>query len=126
MPNNEGVKADKVLEINPNHQIFNSLKETFENDKDSRKFWDTEISSGRTKRSNIELLLQSYFSIKTEGEDFKVYELFQEYKKYLDTNMIMQDRTKKEDFISDLIAYSKLYREYVNPDNLDSMDRMRK
>ena len=34
MPNNEGVKADKVLEINPNHEVFNSLKETFENDKD--------------------------------------------------------------------------------------------
>ena len=34
MPNNEGVKADKVLEINPNHEVFNSLKESFENDKD--------------------------------------------------------------------------------------------
>ncbi|MBC5630391.1 molecular chaperone HtpG [Clostridium sp. NSJ-6] len=34
MPNNEGVKADKVLEINPNHEVFNSLKETFENDKE--------------------------------------------------------------------------------------------
>lgn len=34
MPNNEGVKADKVLEINPNHEVFNSLKETFKNDKE--------------------------------------------------------------------------------------------
>ena len=34
MPNNQDVKADKVLEINPNHEVFNSLKETFENDKD--------------------------------------------------------------------------------------------
>ena len=34
MPNNQGVKADKVLEINPNHEVFNSLKETYENDKD--------------------------------------------------------------------------------------------
>lgn len=34
MPNNQGVKANKVLEINPNHQVFNSLKETYENDKD--------------------------------------------------------------------------------------------
>ena len=34
MPNNQEVKADKVLEINPNHEVFNSLKETYENDKD--------------------------------------------------------------------------------------------
>lgn len=34
MPNNQGVQADKVLEINPNHEVFNSLKETYENDKE--------------------------------------------------------------------------------------------
>lgn len=34
MPNNENVKADKVLEINVNHDVFKSLKEAYENDKD--------------------------------------------------------------------------------------------
>ncbi|WP_211746848.1 molecular chaperone HtpG [Paenibacillus sp. Marseille-Q4541] len=36
MPNADGqqVKADKVLEINANHEVFNSLKQAFENDKD--------------------------------------------------------------------------------------------
>jgi molecular chaperone HtpG len=34
MPNNQNVKADKVLEINANHTIFQSLKTAFENDKD--------------------------------------------------------------------------------------------
>ncbi|MBB6716140.1 molecular chaperone HtpG [Clostridium gasigenes] len=34
MPNNETVKADKVLEINVNHEIFKSLKAAYENDKD--------------------------------------------------------------------------------------------
>ncbi|SHH80186.1 molecular chaperone HtpG [Clostridium grantii] len=34
MPNSEGVKADKVLEINVNHEVFTSLKDAFENDKD--------------------------------------------------------------------------------------------
>ncbi|MEW8957047.1 molecular chaperone HtpG [Clostridium sp.] len=34
MPNNESIKADKILEININHQIFNSLKEAYEKDKD--------------------------------------------------------------------------------------------
>lgn len=34
MPNNENVKADKALEINVNHDVFKSLKEAYENDKD--------------------------------------------------------------------------------------------
>lgn len=34
MPTNQEVKADKVLEINTNHEVFQSLKDAFENDKD--------------------------------------------------------------------------------------------
>lgn len=34
MPNNQGVKAQKVLEINTNHEVFTSLKDAYENDKD--------------------------------------------------------------------------------------------
>lgn len=34
MPGNENVKADKVLEININHDVFKSLQDAFENDKD--------------------------------------------------------------------------------------------
>lgn len=34
MPNNQGVKAQKVLEVNTNHEVFNSLKDSLENDKD--------------------------------------------------------------------------------------------
>ncbi|MBB6621896.1 molecular chaperone HtpG [Clostridium gasigenes] len=34
MPNNEAVKADKVLEINVDHEVFKSLKAAYENDKD--------------------------------------------------------------------------------------------
>lgn len=34
MPNNENIKADKVLEINVNHQVFKALKEAYEKDKD--------------------------------------------------------------------------------------------
>ncbi|WP_419954253.1 molecular chaperone HtpG [Neobacillus niacini] len=34
MPDNQNIKADKVLEINKNHEVFQSLKEAFEIDKD--------------------------------------------------------------------------------------------
>ena len=34
MPNNEGIKANKVLEININHEVFDTLKAAFEQDKE--------------------------------------------------------------------------------------------
>lgn len=34
MPNNPSVKAEKVLEINMNHEVFGSLKDAFEKDKE--------------------------------------------------------------------------------------------
>jgi molecular chaperone HtpG len=34
MPNGQEVKADKVLEINSSHEVYQSLKDAYENDKD--------------------------------------------------------------------------------------------
>ena len=34
MPNSQGVKAEKVLEINTNHEVFQSLKNAYEHDKE--------------------------------------------------------------------------------------------
>ncbi|OIJ11098.1 molecular chaperone HtpG [Anaerobacillus alkalilacustris] len=34
MPENQNIKADKVLEINSNHEVFQSLKVAFDNDKE--------------------------------------------------------------------------------------------
>lgn len=39
MPNNQNIKADKVLEININHDVFKTLKEAYENDKDKLKLY---------------------------------------------------------------------------------------
>ena len=36
MPNNENIKANKILEINCNHQVFEVLKDAYKND--SEKF----------------------------------------------------------------------------------------
>jgi molecular chaperone HtpG len=33
MPNNQNVQADKILEINANHEVFRALKEAYDNDK---------------------------------------------------------------------------------------------
>ncbi|MBM7703736.1 molecular chaperone HtpG [Metabacillus iocasae] len=34
MPDNQNIKADKILEINPNHDIFKALTQAFEHDKE--------------------------------------------------------------------------------------------
>lgn len=39
MPNNQNIKANKVLEININHDVFKSLKEAYEKDKDKLKLY---------------------------------------------------------------------------------------
>ncbi len=39
MPNNQNIKADKVLEININHDVFKPLKEAYEKDKDKLKLY---------------------------------------------------------------------------------------
>ncbi|MGY0373161.1 molecular chaperone HtpG [Clostridium sp. JNZ J1-5] len=39
MPNSESIKADKVLEININHDVFKSIKEAYKEDKDKLKLY---------------------------------------------------------------------------------------
>lgn len=39
MPNSENIKADKVLEININHDVFKSIKEAYKEDKDKLKLY---------------------------------------------------------------------------------------
>jgi molecular chaperone HtpG len=41
MPNNQDVQADKVLEINVNHPVFQSLKDAYANDKDKLSLYTT-------------------------------------------------------------------------------------
>jgi molecular chaperone HtpG len=39
MPNNPGVKADKILELNTSHEMFNAIKQAFVDDKDKAKVY---------------------------------------------------------------------------------------
>ncbi|MBY0148433.1 molecular chaperone HtpG [Neobacillus niacini] len=39
MPDNQNIKADKVLEINKNHEVFQSLKDAFANDKEKLELY---------------------------------------------------------------------------------------
>ena len=39
MPNSQDVKAEKVLEINIDHEVFPSLKDAFEQDKEKLRLY---------------------------------------------------------------------------------------
>lgn len=45
MPNSQDVKADKVLEINVNHAVFQSLKDAYTNDKEKLNLYTTLLYS---------------------------------------------------------------------------------
>ncbi len=51
MPNNQGVKAQTVLEINENHEIANKLKDLYKNDKEMlKKYTKILYARGKTYR----------------------------------------------------------------------------
>lgn len=98
----------------------NTWRERFEKDEEERNFWDADITTGREKRNNLDVLLQSYFIIlKKSSNKFKLKNLFQEYKAYLKENGITSDKRKKENFVSDLIRYASLYKENIDSTLLD-------
>jgi len=39
MPNNSNVQADKILEINTNHEMFTAIKRSYSDDKDKLKVY---------------------------------------------------------------------------------------
>ncbi|QDI92307.1 molecular chaperone HtpG [Salicibibacter halophilus] len=41
MPNNQGISADKVLEINVNHDVFKALQDAYDNDQEKLKLYTT-------------------------------------------------------------------------------------
>jgi uncharacterized protein with ParB-like and HNH nuclease domain len=69
-------------------------KNVFEPDDETKEYWDTEVTTGRIRRTFIDLFLFSYLQIKVESkginvrtedktEFLKVEQLFQSYKKFI-------------------------------------------
>jgi uncharacterized protein with ParB-like and HNH nuclease domain len=97
-------------------------KNIFEFDDETKEYWDTEVTTGRIKRTFIDLFLFSYLQIKIETKEInvktedkiefsKVEQLFQSYKKFI-----------KEYLNNDSISVLKEIREYaiIFKDNFDA------
>lgn len=96
-------------------------KEIFEAEDDIISYWGKEINAGRVKRTNIDLFLQSYLSIKIQetplnvtSEDkerfFKVESVFNSYKEFI-TNY----KINKDELILELKDYAQVYKNTFNP-----------
>lgn len=85
----------------------------FEADEDAIDFWNQEKTSGRIRRTTVELFLYSYLVIKKEA-NVKLDTLFKEFKYFL------KDKTLEEKiaFAKDINDYAKVYEEMPDGENL--------
>lgn len=92
----------------------------FEIDKDTKDYWDTEITAGRLRRDFIDLFFYSFLQIKiqdstlnvkTEDKDefTKTAGLFNSYKKFIKNYNI-----DKFELIAEVKEYAKVFKEYFD------------
>lgn len=84
-------------------------QDCFEKNNDVKEFWDAEVTSGRIKRTNIDLFLYSYLVINYEKE-FTVEKLFNSFKEYLKEK---DYKSNKEIILSNITSYAEKYYEHV-------------
>ena len=87
-------------------------KDIFEINKDETSWWNTVITRGRKRRTNIDIFLFSFLVIKMKqknlikNKEIQIEYLFREYK-----SLINKHRDKIIDFLEELKQYAILYRE---------------
>lgn len=100
-------------------------KPVFENDGECLAYWNKEYSSGRTRRSNLEVFFYSFLQIKLQDPQLRVsaedksyfgrYEsLFNNYK-----NFINKYNVDRLNLISEILEYAKIYKENLDFSKVD-------
>lgn len=107
-------------------QSYNdNWKNVFERDADTKKFWDRDITAGRSIRENVDLFFYSFLQIKVQDsslnvktEDKKLFTkvdgLFDSYKKF-----IQDYKIDKPALIQEIKEYAELYRANIDFDVVD-------
>lgn len=98
--------------------FFNSTwKHVFEKDEKCKGYWETDITTGRLKRNNLEAFLNAYLQIKIQDPNLclsastkkifrKTDSLFNNYK-----TLILDCKLDKRAMVEELIEYAKVYKE---------------
>ena len=99
------------------HPMKNTGKAVFETDESAKAYWDTEIITGRLRRTFIDLFFYSYLQIALHDTDLsvsssdketfsKVEDLFESYKKFIKE----YKGGNKESLLPDIKSYAELFR----------------
>ncbi len=100
-------------------------KSVFEKDDETKDYWDREITTGRLRRTFIDLFFYSYLQIKIQQADIKVKTedktefskveiLFESYKK-----LIKEYSLDKKELLVEIKEYAKLFRDNFDYDIID-------
>jgi len=100
-------------------------KSVFEQDSETKAFWDKEITAGRTKRENIDLFFYSYLQIKLQDKTINVKTedkvrlgkfsgLFESYKEFMKTYNI-----DKKSLIEEIREYAIVYKDNIDFNIID-------
>jgi len=118
-----------TAELLKNHLFKDDLKsyndnwrDVFEKDDETRDYWVQEVTSGRQKRANIDMFLQSYLFIKIQEKNLEVKaehkerfsridSIFRSYKEFIKDYLL----DNKEVIIKELKEYAAVYREIIDP-----------
>ncbi len=109
-------KAIELIELNDKSKAIELYKktweETFLKDEETLKYWETERTTGRLKRDNIEILLHCIGVIKGfyDPDKHTLLELSKLYKNQLEN---FNSINKLTNFINEIIEYAKIYREKI-------------
>lgn len=100
-------------------------KDLFEKDDEAKSYWDREITTGRLKRTFIDLFFYSYLQIKVQSpllkvksedklEYSKVESLFESYK-----GLIKEHNLDKKELLKEIKEYAIIFRDNFDYDVID-------
>jgi len=101
-------------------------KNIFELDDDTKLYWDKEVTTGRIKRSVLDIFFYSYIQIKYQESDLKVStedkiafskveSLFESYKTLINVYGL-----SKTTILNEIKEYASLFRNYINPEVIEN------
>lgn len=85
---------------------------TFLQDEETTRYWETELTTGRLKRQNIDILLHSIAVIEGFYDPDK-HNLTQLSRLYKDEINKLKSKDQLKDFINNIIIYAKTYHNNI-------------
>jgi len=104
-------KEDGLKDLYESHWF-----DIFESDEETIEFWNKDKTSGRTIRTNVEVLLYCYLIIATQCE-VRLERLFKEYKDWLSN----KNTEEKKIFLNRIKQYAELYSSFPGGEEINEI-----